>query len=293
MMNSLFLPIFLALTLAAPPAASPNVSDAVLLRRAVVELTAEAEQALTDQRLPRQEPTFAREFLQRSGRASVDGKLVFKRLLRPLGKDPFIDAYVRWQLLGFGPVWPDDDRTLDDEDFELFLAELPALAMNPRSDREAIARINAALAREIVNDADAEALRQLDQSLRERSAEVQNLNRPALEFRRWIEEQCGNTGHRHHQARLERLDALVAAGWPTEELKRQIARRFEEARRDRSFTPEQRARVASQAARLVGRRVPIIQSVGVGENNSPQAQFDETAVYDFEVNEWIRLLQDK
>jgi hypothetical protein len=254
-------------------------------------LTAEAELAAEEGRLLRQETTFAREFLERNGRASLDSDLVFRRLARPPSDDPFIDAYVRWQMLGFAPAWPEDGRAFDDEAFELLLSELPALMMNPRSDRETIARINSAIAREQVSDAEAEGLRQLDQSLREQSAAVQNLNRPALEFRRWIEEQCGDTGHRHHQARLERLGALVAAGWPTEELKRQIAQQFETAQRDKTFAAEERARVAEQAAKLIGRRTPVLQSVGVGENNSPQAQFDETAVYDFVVNEWIRLLQ--
>jgi hypothetical protein len=259
----------------------------------MVELTAEAEQAIAEERLARQETTFAREFLDRNAVARLDGALVFKRIARPASEDPFIDAYVRWQLLGFEPRLPESDREYGDKDFERTLSDFPALLMNPRSDRDAIARVNAAIARESVSDSDADALRALDRTLGERAAAVQNLNRPALELRRWLEEKSGREGPRHHQARLELLGALVRAGWPTEDLKRQIAQGFETARSDRTFSAEERARVARQAGALAGLRTPIIQSVGVGENNSPQAQFDETAVYDFEVNEWVRILQNK
>lgn len=275
------------------PHAPPPVSDAVFLRRAVAELIAEAEQARDEQVLPRQDLSFARELLLQEERPGVSGDAIFKLLVNPVHNDGWIDAYARWQLLGFEPAWPAKARDFGDEEFEEFLSDLPALLMNPRSDRETIARVNIALSRERVSDPDAAALRELDQSLRTREAEIQNLNRPALELRRWVEERCGLEGHRHHQARLERLGAMVAAGWPVEELKRQIAQRLDQSHRDPALTPPLRARLASQAATLAGRRTPVIESVGVGENNSPRAQFDEAAVYDFEVNEWIRILQGK
>ncbi len=281
------------LFLCSTPPAPAEMSDAALLRAAIVELAAEGAQAMEDGRLPRQETTFAREFLERSSRASINGDLVFDRLQHPAHKDPFVDAHIRWQLFGFEPIWPETERDFDDEEFEEMLSDLPALLPNPRSDRGAIGRINAALAREQVSDSDAEAIRALDQSLRDESARISDLNRPGLELRGLIEERVGEVGHRAHQVRLEHLAAMVEAGWPVEDLKRRIADHFEQARDDAAFTAEQRERVASQAVKLIGLRTPLILSVGIGENNSPQAQFDETAVYDFEVNEWIRILQGK
>lgn len=270
----------------------PPPSDAALINKAIALLTAEAREAMKENRLPRQETTFAREFLREHEREAIPGDLVRKRFERRINRDPFIDAYVRWQLLGFEPAWPGD--SLKDTDFDRLIEELPALLANPRCDRAFIARVNDAIRRQQVSDAEAQAIREADAALTARASEVNNLNRPALEIRRWLErgaeERGGESAVRAHLLRLERVRALVSAGWNAEGQKRDILRRFEAAKRDPTLTDEHRARLAQAARSMIGLRAPIVTRVGIGNENAVEAQFDEAAVYDFEVNEWVRAL---
>lgn len=270
---------------------SDRTSEIALLNRAVATLTEEAEAAREKEALPRRGSDFARDFRRLHGGAVPGGRVVWSRMRRPLSRDPFIDAYVRWQLLGFNPELP-EASALDDRAFERFLADLPALLKNPRSDRRLLAQVNRALAREELNESDARAMSDLDRDLRKRTRLVNELNRPALELRRWVERQAGATGHRIHQVRLERLAAMVVAGWNVEGLKRQIAQGFNDAKRDYSFTLEERQRVAGQARKLIGLRTKFVTRIGAADG-APQAEFDEGAVYDFEVESWVRALLER
>lgn len=268
--------------------AQPPPSDAALVNKAIALLTAEARQGQKENRLPRQETTFAAEFLREHGRESVPGDLVWKRFERRTNRDAFIDAYVRWQLLGFNPAWPGD--SIKDADLDRLIEELPALLPNPRTDRAFIARVNDAIRRQQVSDAEAQAIREADAALTRRASEINNLNRPALEIRRWLERSAGESTFRAHLMRLERVRALVSAGWNAEGPKRDILRRFEESKRHAELTDEHRARLAQAARSMIGLRAPIVTRVGIGNENAVEAQFDEAAVYDFEVNEWVRAL---
>lgn len=268
----------------------PKRTSAAALQYAIKLLTQEAEQAKSEEKLPRQTANFYREF-KKSENVEINSKMVWEKIRRPLSKDPFIDSYIRWQLTGFNPTMPDADD-FEDSDFENFLNSLPQLLGNPRSDRNTLAKINQALGREQVSDEDAEKLNEMDKEIRNKSNQVNNLNKPGIQLRNWVDKQVGNKGHRIHQARLERLAAMVKTGWNAERHKRTIAQGFENSKRDYSLTPEMRRRIAEQAQQLVGLRTAILTRVSVNEGIAT-AQFDEAAVYDFEVREWVRSLAGK
>ena len=271
----------------------PRASPAVLLQHAVRDLTQEAQDARGAGELTRREADFVHTFLSERGlaRDHIPPRIAWNALRRPQSDAPFIDAYVRWQLTGFTAAIPAADA-LSNDDFESFLKALPPYLVNPGSDREIIDRINAALRLQRLSEQESEALMSLHHDLRERLRTISALNVPATRLREWVAEQVGDRGLRIHQVRIERLAALVSGGWNTERLKREIAGGLRGAVRDASFTPEQRARLAEQMRRLAGRRKPIVTRIAVSEG-AAQAQFDEAAVYDFEVSEWIRIMHGK
>lgn len=272
---------------------APQRNPAGLLQQAVRELTAEARIALQDGAITRRSPTFAAAFLRERDAAadSIPPQVAWNALRRKQNNDPFIDAYIRWQLTGFNPQPPDED-SLAQEQFERFLVDLPPYLFNPRSESQVVYRVNAALARTRLTDEQAAEISALNKDLIDRSRSTIALNAPAIALRVWIEQNVSDRGMRIHQIRLERIAAMVAGGWNPDQLKRRMTRDLEAAVKDYAFTPAQRARVAQQMTRTAGRRTPIVTRVSV-EESVATAQFDEAAVYDFEVREWIRTMQGK
>ena len=82
---------------------------------------------------------------------------------------------------------------------------------------------------------------------------------------------------------------LVDAGWPSDTTKSHLEDLFNASARDRSFTPDQRRLVASQAQRLAGRTRVFLTSARI-DQDALIAQFNDTGVYDFDVKRWTRAL---
>jgi len=248
---------------------------------------------MTSSRTSNEIVRIAREILASEGLAGISFDAIARRLLRPQHDDPFVDAYVRWQLTGFDPPLPvDGTGASSDREFSELLESLPPLVRNPRSEPALVATVNRLLARERVSESEAGAIAETNRELRAREAAMRNLSRPALQLRLWFERTLNDAGDnigRVFQTRLNRLRALVEAGWGVERLKREIERDLDGAQRDLTFTPEQRDAVAARARRLVGLRTPIVTRIAAPDG-VPQADFDETAVYDFEVRAWLRAL---
>jgi len=283
--------IVLTCVFAGAASVDPPRSPAALVNQAMRELQAEGEQTKREGALVRQEATFASEFARRDG-AAVDSVLAWAKFTRPAHRDDIIDAYVRWQWTGFEPTpprKPAGDEDFDDAAFADLLASLPAMSANPRSDREMIARVNAALSREEVSESDAAALGKLNEDLQAQAGRAADLNRPGLELRAWIERRFEDHPVRVHLLRLERIGAMVAAGWNVEDVKARFAAGIERSMRERELDADDRREIAAAATRLDGRRTPIVTRVGATER-APEAEFDEAAVYDFEVKAWVRVL---
>ncbi len=90
-------------------------------------------------------------------------------------------------------------------------------------------------------------------------------------------------------AALERCGALIEAGWEASPAKLDIEKRFRTGGRDPTLTSRQRARLAAQAERLAGRRRAYIQSARIVEE-ALVVDYQDTAVYNFDVRRWIKLL---
>lgn len=273
----------------APPPATARESDLDRLNDLIRTLAQEAKTALDSGELPRRRADIAR-----TSKQTIDAALIGRRIVEPLDRNPFVDAYIRWQLTSFSPELPD----LRERDFEELLKKMPAYPENPRADRRLLDTLNRAVAvtsrRQggLLTEAEAEQLSaMLNESSAAESTARQRM-RPANEFRDWLEKAIGELGPRAHLVRLERLAALLRAGWDVEREKRELERAFREAAQDPTLTAADRDRLLALARRLAGTRRGYVQRAAIVEGRI-EFTANETAVYDFEINAWARALAGK
>ncbi len=253
------------------------------LPEAINRLTEEAEQAREQQRLPRARANFSAEV-----DLGVPLVVLGRKLTRPLHHQPFVDAYVRWQLTSFDPPLP----SMDGRRLERFLSGLPPLLDNPRAEESLIASLNAAVGAGSLSERDQAAMgRRLDE-LAERASRVRRFNQPAMAFRKWIQRKLPETGVLPLEAGLERCRALVEAGWSVDRDKARLEAIFEASARDRSFTDQQRRQVAERAQQLAGRQRLYVASARL-RNGALAVDYGNAAVYDFDVNRWLRLMENE
>lgn len=262
---------------------APQEPSAAALAEAIKILIDEAKQAKHDQQLPRATADFAGGF----GR-EVPPEMLARRMARRAHADGFVDAYVRWQLTSFDPLLPD----LDERALERFLAQLPPLLHNPHAEETLIESLGSA-AREgqLPPRVQADVRRGLD-DLAKRAGLVQALNRPALELRDWIDKKLPESGPPRLMAALERCGALVEAGWEASPAKLEVEQRFRAGGRDLTLTSQQRVRLAAQAGRLAGRSRTYVRSARIVEG-ALVVDYQDTAVYNFDVRRWIKLLRPR
>ena len=263
--------------IAQPPPRSPTAT----LASAIKTLLDEARLAKIEEQLPRQDADFAR----RAGQQPLPPLIVGRQLIRRADRDPFVDAYVRWQLTSFEPALPE----MTDREFERFLSELPPMLENPRANGSLLGDVNAALRAGALGESTQAALRRRLDALAAQTGRARTMNRPATRLYDWVARQLPQTGARALQLELARLDALVDAGWPSDTAKSHLEDLFNASARDRSFTPDQRRLVASQAQRLAGRTRVFLISARI-DQGALVAQFNDTGVYDFDVKRWTRAL---
>ncbi len=270
------------LVAAAPAIAQPPPrSPAATLATAIKTLLKEARLAKTDEELPRQNADFARQ----AGQQPLPSMIVGRQLIRRADRDPFVDAYVRWQLTSFEPALPE----MTDREFERFLSELPPMLENPRANGSLLGDVNAAIRAGALSESTQAVLRRRLDALAAQAGRARTMNQPTMRLYDWVARQLPQTGTRVLQLELARLDALVDTGWPSDAAKSHLEKLFNASARDRSFTPDQRRLVASQAQRLAGRTCVFLTSARI-DQGALIAQFNDTGVYDFDVKRWTRAL---
>ena len=265
-----------ATVMAQPAPRSPTAALAV----AVKTLADEARLIKNGGQLPRHNADFAQEFGQ-----SLPPELVGSRLVRHVDRDPFVDAYVRWQLTSFDPTLPQ----MADRTFQRFLRDLPLMLESPRAREALIGEINAAIRSGKLSQRQQLALgRRLDE-LAKQTRQTRTMNQPTMKLYDWVASQLPPTGARMLQLELARLSTLVNAGWPTEVAKSQLEELFNASAGNQSFDAEQRRLVAEMTQRLVG-HTRVYLAVARIDEGAVVAQFNDTGVYDFDVQRWTKAI---
>jgi len=245
-------------------------------------LTDEGKQSLQKRQLVRPAATFAQEFAQQ-----IPPQLISQKIVHQLHSDPFIDAYIRWQLTSFkGAVLPVD---VTDRQFQKFLDELPGLIQNPRADRELIDALIAKTRLGPLSEPQQNVINTQLNDLSERTSQASAMNQAPLLFRGWVRDQLQDQRMRVILSELEQCTATVQAGWPSDECKTKFESTLKESVRDRSFTAEQRQAVLDRMRQLIGKKNLYITSATL-RDGAIAVEYGDTGIYDFDVRKWARIL---
>ena len=261
---------------------TPERSPAAVMAEALRVLSDEGKQSLQNRQLARPAANFAQEFGQQ-----IPTPLVNQKIIHQLNSDPFIDAYVRWQLTSFKGVALAADMT--ERQFQKFLDEIPGLIENPRADRELIDAIIAKTKLGPLNEPQQKDINTQLNGLSERTSQASGLNQAPLRFRGWVREQLPEKGMRVVLADLELCAATVQAGWPSDECKAKLESTLKDAVRDRSFTADQRQIVLDRMRQLIGKKNLYISSATL-RDGAIAVEYGDTGIYDFDVRKWARIV---
>lgn len=248
------------------------------------QLEGEAKQILADEKLEQAEPDVASRY-----EGDFDAGQIGIALLHRMHDEPFIDAYTRWQLLSFEPVFPE----LSDAQFVLLLSNTPAMMRNPWSEPRILEMFRRAETAPRLSARDIEQMRALQTELTHREDVAKHLNHPADQFRQWVADQIGETGAKPRLWLLEQCSATIAAGWSTRSIKTRISRNFSDSVADESFTEEQRHMVATVARKLAGFKRQFVSDIAVMANGSVDVRFSTAQVRNSDVENWRNRLFDR
>lgn len=264
----------------AVPSSPPTpASDAI--NCVVTELVVEAENLALRQLPPPLAPDYARRCQLRPAQAEIVAALSSRQ-----HADPFIDAYIRWQLTSFEPTLP----AWSDRDFFGLMNSAPAMIANPRADADLIELLALAEGSASLENAVVDRLRTLMEDLDLRELMAEQMNRPALAWRDWIARHLNNDGVRPRQWLIERCSAMLAAGWPVRSLKFDLTRSLDRANKDLTVTYSQRIMLAEQLEQLRNRERRLVTRVIFAPDGTIIGRYARTGVSDEELDDWQRLL---
>jgi hypothetical protein len=257
------------------PQREPGLLDAIQT------LTREAREIIARKAEPRREANFASDF-----EGTIEPEKLVRRILRPVDRDPFIDAYVRWQLTSFDP--PLD--SLPDRQYEALLRSLPALEENPRAEESLLATLRQFAEAGALDEPRRRAVQEEIDAAKELAEHAELRNEPALHLRAWIERKWPECSLRAIEVQIERCDALIKAGWPVDRAKQDLERCLARAASERSVDDDGRRRLARLLPPLTRTsRLYLADAFFAGE--ALTLDLADTAIYDFDVRRWLRLLE--
>jgi hypothetical protein len=276
--------------IAPPPAPRPSASQpslrekspAAALAHGIRTLTEEAKKSKSDGVLVRNSADFAKHF----GDPPPE-PLVRERLLRPIDRDRFIDAYVRWQLTSFEPDL--DAANMHDRDFAALVSSLPACIENPQANPALIDWLQSASKLGALSESQQTEINGRLNDLAAKTSAAAALAIPAMQLRQWFRQQfeAANQPPRFLALLLDAAKALAAAGWPVDDAKAVIDRAAEKAAEHREFTIEQRRSLIVAMQRCItGTRMYVI-SAGVSEG-AISVNYAATGIFDFDVRRWAK-----
>lgn len=249
------------------------------VRDAISQLRAEALHARQQQTLPAK-PDFASRF-----KGSLSAQQLKALISQPTNPDPFVDAYIRWQLTSIGeaPQW-------SDRELILLLHSLPPMIENPRAAGHVVELFERAAVAEQLSVAERARLQEMVHELDEQVSIVETLNRPALELRHWLREAQGESSLQRVLVLIEHLATTVNGGWPTQGIKMRLSRACTESALDPALTNAQRQMLAEQMQSMVGRRRRFLNEVTFMANGTVNVTFSNARILQRDVDGWIERL---
>lgn len=274
---------------AKPPSSKPmpvttqpaTLSPAAALSQAVSMLMREGRQAKAQQKFPRERADFAATYP-----GKPDPEALGARLVRTASDDPFIDGYVRWQLTSFNPVLPE----MDDSQFERMLSVLPALVDNPRADSVLMAEMSAGVRGGTLSKPAQDQMSRRIKQAEQRTVTVESFTRAPLGFREWLRAQVPQSGTRPVLLAIEECHAIIIAKWNGDAAKQRLESLVTAASTNQNLGADDLQLIRDSLAGLIGLRALYVRSAEI-QNNVLVVDYAETAIDDFELRRWMKLIK--
>ncbi len=247
-------------------------------RRLLIE---EALEAQKNELLPTLSPDFAKRFEHQIPQDDLTQAILVRT-----HPNPFVDAYVRWQLTSFDPPLPQ----LSDQEFAFFMDAIPALIPNPRADPEVVRALEQIEDLLVLSARRFQQVRDDVAQLDRRTNLAERFNEPALSFAKWVQDKLGPTGPRSRQWLLARCAATTQGSWSTQSIKSAITRNFTASIDDQSLTSDHRRLIVRQAQRLVGPKRRFARDVTFLANRTVRVTFSKVGVNQDDAKRWSDLL---
>lgn len=251
------------------------------IQRAIDLLLAEAEQSRRDQKLARNQADFAESF-----KDELRDEDVLKALAQPVHRNPFVDAYVRWQLTSFNPILP----PLDDRQFLKLMAAAPPLLPNPCAEDATVATYEKAEGATKLAQRDLDRMRENWSQLNRQRQVIETLNTPALAWRKWVDNQLPGRGPRKIQWLIERVASTISAGWDSRDAKGDLTRATKDLGKsvgDLALTPPQTQMVCEQIQRMRNLKRRMIEDVAILATGRVDVSFANVYVSDNDIEKWV------
>lgn len=217
-------------------------------------------------------------------RWSPEPVAVLAAIVRPQHADPFVDAYVRWQLTGLAG----DGSAgigLDDKLAGQLLDHLPRPVDNPRAESRFVARLERAAGFGPLPPAELQRVRSEIAAVEAAAAEADALNRATDGFHAWVEQRLGEQWRPILLS--ARLAACVAGGWPSTRAKADLTRSFSEGP---GPAGPLRRRLEASLQRLTGTQRRSLEQVTFLADGSIRVDLATAAVSAADVERWMKLL---
>lgn len=256
--------------------------DSELVERLVLDrLTAEAIAFRDSHVLRRDEPDFVRVF---EYRLNPETALRMTQATQH-ADDPVVDAYVRWQLLGFIAT----DAMFD---VSAIGPTLPPYTQNPAADHRLVTAFEK-IDRRSVHEPSVQRevfLRWDDVRHSTRLAELENV--PTRNLRRAVLDALPVDGPDRIRYMIFELEDMIDAGWDTRSIKTRLGRELRERKLDDSITMEQRWSLVRKIESMEGLDRRMVRQVELDPNadNALDVGFGSAAVRSTDVEKWIAYL---
>lgn len=227
------------------------------LEAVIAELTAEARQAIEqDVAYPRDRADYAREKdLQLSHRTLLTA------LSAPQHRHPAIDAYIRWQLTGFGL----DAAQMTEADWQRLIERMPAFVPGGELDDRSRRIMEKDWSRGPRTDAPAHVMRQLEQVRQHwqaRKERVRAINEPTRAYRQWLRQALPEQPVMELHWRLVDLEQRIRDKRPAHPRRKLLVSKTVKLARDPALSIDDRRRLARRAQQvheLTNQRVARLQ----------------------------------
>jgi hypothetical protein len=203
---------------------------------------------------------------------ALDSKSVIAELSRSQDRQPAVDAYVKLQLLSFGPALSE----IDARKANRLIGAMPKYMPDPALPAMEMAKLQGYNKGQVAPPALAARTKKLQEYLQEQQTIIERANQPTIAYRKALIEALPDEGGTRLLARVQDLADQLQAGRSAKTIKAAIGQVTSDCTRlrtDKSLPAAARAAITRKLQQMVMIKYQTLDSVNVGNDGSMTCKF--------------------